>query len=234
VYTDPHTDGTRRGERVFSDLKARLLAGEFPVGRRLGEERLASLLEVSRTPVREALHRLYSEGLVVRNPDGGFVPSVPDVDTMRTLYEARVGLEIQALRRPAGLGTTHDRTKIELLIAEWRALRDDEPVPSPDFVLLDESFHLTLAEAAGNPVLVELLRIVNERIRIVRMQDFMTADRIGETIVQHLDIADAVLRADTELAVSRFDNHLTESLAVVEQRTLQAIAHMATREDDNP
>jgi DNA-binding GntR family transcriptional regulator len=224
----------RRGERVFSDLKARLLAGEFPVGRRLGEERLASLLEVSRTPVREALHRLYSEGLVVRNPEGGFVPSVPEVDTMRTLYEARVGLEIQALRRPAGLGITHDRAKVEQLRAEWRALRADEPAPSPDFVLLDESFHLTLAEAAGNPVLVELLRIVNERIRIVRMQDFMTADRITETIAQHLDIADAVLRADTELAVTRFDNHLTESLAVVEQRTLQAIALMATREDDNP
>jgi DNA-binding GntR family transcriptional regulator len=224
----------RRGERVFSDLKARLLAGEFPVGRRLGEERLASLLEVSRTPVREALHRLYSEGLVVRNPDGGFVPAVPEVETMRTLYEARVGLEIQALRRPAGLGITHDRTKIERLLGEWRALRDDEPAPSPDFVLLDESFHLTLAEAAGNPVLVDLLRIVNERIRIVRMQDFLTANRVAETIAQHLDIADAVLRADTELAVTRFDNHLTESLAVVEQRTLQAIAHMATREDDNP
>jgi DNA-binding GntR family transcriptional regulator len=233
MYTDPYT-GSSAGERVFSDLKARLLAGDFAVGRRLGEERLAALLDVSRTPVREALHRLHTEGLVVRHVEGGFVPAVPDVITMRTLYEVRVGLEVQALRRPAGLGTTHDRERLEQLYTEWQALRDDEPAPSPDFVLLDESFHLTLADAAGNPVLVEFLRTVNERIRIVRMQDFLTADRIGETIAQHLGIAESVLLGDTDVAVTRFDNHLTESLAVVEERTLQAIALMATREDQAP
>ena len=219
---------------MFSDLKARLLAGDFPVGRRLGEERLAALLDVSRTPVREALHRLHAEGLVVRHADGGFVPAVPDVATVRKLYEVRVGLEIQALRRPAGLGITHDLAQVEHLLADWRALQDDEPAPSPDFVLVDESFHLTLAESAGNPVLVEFLRTVNERIRIVRMQDFLSADRIGETIAQHLGIAEAVLVGDTELAVGRFDNHLSESLAVVEQRTVQAIALMVTREDHTP
>jgi DNA-binding GntR family transcriptional regulator len=234
MYTDPYTDTVSRGERVFSDLKARLLAGDFPVGRRLGEERLAALLAVSRTPVREALHRLHAEGLVVRHPDGGFVPTVPDVATMRTFYEVRVGLEIQALRRPASLGTTHDPGRVEQLHAEWSALREDGPAPTPDFVMLDESFHVTLAEAAGNPVLVEFLRTVNERIRIVRMQDFLTSDRIGETIEQHLGIAEAVLDGETEVAVARFASHLSESLAVVEERTLQAIALMATREAGAP
>jgi DNA-binding GntR family transcriptional regulator len=234
MYTDPYTDSTSRGERVFSDLKARLLAGEFPVGRRLGEERLASLLDVSRTPVREALHRLHTEGIVVRHPDGGFVPAVPDVVTMRTLYEVRVGLEIQALRRPAGLGLAHDRARVEQLHADWTALQADGPEATPEFVLRDESFHIALADAAGNPVLVEFLRTVNERIRIVRMQDFLSQDRIEETIAQHLAIAEAVLQGDTELAVRRFDNHLTESLAVVEQRTLRALALMATREEQAP
>jgi DNA-binding GntR family transcriptional regulator len=229
VYTEPYTAFPSRGERVFSDLKGRLLAGEFPVGRRLVEERLATLLEVSRTPVREALHRLHAEGLVVRHSEGGFLPAVPDVATMRTLYEVRVGLEIQALRRPATLGRTHDHVRLTDLRNEWVALSDDEPVASPDFVLLDESFHLALADAAGNPVLVDFLRTVNERIRIVRMHDFLTADRIGETIAQHLGIVDAVLLGDIELAVKRFDDHLTQSLAVVEERTLQAIALMAGR-----
>jgi DNA-binding GntR family transcriptional regulator len=63
------------------------------------------------------------------------------------------------------------------------------------------------------------------------MQDFLTADRIGETIAQHLAIAEAVLAGDTEAAVSRFDNHLTESLGVVEHRTVHAVALMATKEE---
>jgi DNA-binding GntR family transcriptional regulator len=168
--------------------------------------------------------------LVTRHTDGGFVPTVPDVATMRTLYEVRMGLEIQALRRPANLGTTHDLDRVDQLRAEWRALQDDEPEPSPDFVLLDEAFHLVLADSAGNAVLVEFLRTVNERIRVVRMQDFLSADRIGTTIAQHIDICDAVLRADSDLAVERFDAHLLESLEVVEQRTLQVIALMVAKE----
>ena len=231
MYTASYADPASRGEHVYADLKARLLAGEFALGRRLGEERLAAVLDVSRTPVREALHRLHAEGLVTRHPEGGFMPTVPDVATMRLLYEVRVGLEIQALRRPHRHGTTHDRDRVELLHEEWRLLQSDEPAANPDFVLLDESFHLALADAAGNSVLVEYLRTVNERIRIVRMQDFLTEDRIHETIAQHLDISGAVLQGDVDLAVARFEAHLRQSLDVVEQRTVQAIALMASKED---
>jgi DNA-binding GntR family transcriptional regulator len=231
VYTASYADPTSRGEHVYADLKARLLAGEFALGRRLGEERLAAVLDVSRTPVREALHHLHAEGLVTRHPEGGFMPTVPDVATMRLLYEVRVGLEIQALRRPVLHGTTHDHERVEQLHEEWRSLQSDEPAASPDFVLLDESFHLGLADAAGNSVLVDYLRTVNERIRIVRMQDFLTEDRIHETIAQHLDISGAILAGDVDLAVARFEAHLRQSLEVVEQRTVRAIALMAGKED---
>jgi DNA-binding GntR family transcriptional regulator len=226
VYTDPYTDAAPRGERVFAELKAGLLAGDYPLGRRLGEERLATALGVSRTPVREALHRLHSEGLVTRDAEGGFRPSVPDVAGMRTLYEVRIGLEVQALRRPANLGTEHDRARLVELRDEWQTLSDDEPPATPEFVLLDEAFHVGLADAAGNAVLVEFLRVVNERIRMVRMQDFLTGDRVTQTVAEHLAIVDALLDGDHELAVGRFDAHLRESLAVVEERTLRALARM--------
>ena len=170
----------------------------------------------------------------MRHPEGGFVPTVPDVTTMRTLYEVRVGLELQALHRPARLGQSHDLRRIEALRLEWQGILGEEPIPSPDFVLLDESFHVTLADAAGNAVLVEFLRTVNERIRIVRMHDFLTPDRIVETVAQHLGILDAVLVHDIELAAARFDDHLRESLGVVEKRTLHAIALMAGLEGGTP
>jgi DNA-binding GntR family transcriptional regulator len=218
---------------VFTALKSQLLTGELGVGRRLGEERLAEALGVSRTPVREALHRLHAEGLVTRLADGGFAPTIPDVAAMRRLYEVRVGLEVQALRRPGSLGTRHDVVALEQLRDDWRGLRDDDAEPAPEFVLLDESFHLALAAAAGNPVIVELLGTVNDRIRIVRMQDFLTSDRVALTVEQHVEIVDAVLAADTELAVARFEEHLAESLAVVEDRTLRAIALMAANESDS-
>jgi len=231
VYTDPYTDGRLRSDQAFSALKHRLLAGEFPVNARLGEQKLASLVGMSRTPVREALHRLHSEGLVRRSADGGYEPVAPDVTMMRHLYEVRRGLELQALQRPGRSGGRHDRATLARLRDDWVVLAEDDRIePDPGFVLFDESFHVTLAEAAGNPALAELLQQVNERIRIVRMQDFLTLQRITETIGDHVGIVEAVLDGDLADAERRFTQHLDGSVAVVEDRVNRAVARMVNRD----
>ncbi len=227
MHTELYT-AELRGERAYTELKRRLLAGEFRLGTRLQENRLAAIVGVSRTPIREALLRLHTEGLVERLPDGGHTPVIPDVAGIRMLYEVRAGLELQAVARPARLGTTHDEDALDALIEEWEALRDDEPEPDPAFVLVDESFHVALAESAGNPALVDLLRQVNERIRIVRMVDFLTPDRVGSTIVEHLDIARAVRTGDLVAAERAFLGHLDLSQSVVERRVASAITRMAS------
>ena len=112
---------------------------------------------------------------------------------------------------------------------DWCAFREEiAEEPDPAFVLLDETFHVTLAEAAGNPVVADLLRQVNERIRIVRSQDFMTGARIRQTIDEHLAITEAVLAGDIDGACARFVAHLDRSVSVVEDRVNRAIARMIT------
>ncbi len=102
------------------------------------------------------------------------------------------------------------------------------PGPDPGFVLLDEAFHVGLADAAGNPVAVVFLRQVNERIRLVRMQDFLTQERIDVTITEHLDIVERVLVGDIIGAEASFSQHIGESMAVVEERVRGAIVRMLT------
>jgi DNA-binding GntR family transcriptional regulator len=227
LHTDGNGGGLRR-EQAYDELKRRLLVGDFPLNVRLGEERLAALLGVSRTPVREALLRLHAEGLIGPHPEGGYRPVAPDVDQVHDLYEVRMALELQALRRPSERGTTHELGDLELLRDEWRNLSDKQPEPDPGFVTLDEDFHVRLAAASGNPSLADLLRVVNERIRVVRMHDFLTGERVRRTITQHLEIVEAVLVRDLPLAVARFGRHLGESMAVVEQRAAQALARMVS------
>jgi DNA-binding GntR family transcriptional regulator len=220
-----------RSEHAYAELKTRLLLGEFPLQQRLAEEKLAAAVGVSRTPIREALARLHAEGLIVRAADGGFKPSVPDVTLVQHLYEVRSGLELQALRRPATLGTTHDRERLASLQGEWQSLaaenQADPTEPDPGFVLLDEAFHVALAESAGNPALAEVLQQVNERIRVVRMQDFLLPERIERTIDEHLSIVTAVLDGRLVDAESQFTNHLDTSRAVVEERVVRAISRMS-------
>lgn len=212
-------------------LKHRLLVGDFGPGARLGEERLAGELGVSRTPVREALARLHSEGLVERLADGGYGPTLVDLHQVRELYEIRFALERSALRRPVEGGAPHDPEQLLALQADWTALDrpegDDEI--AGDFVLLDEDFHERVAAAAGNASLVDLLHRVNERIRIVRMQDFLTAERVVLTVEQHLGVLDALLDGDLGEAEVRLVGHFEESLAVVEERAALTIARMLGR-----
>lgn len=222
------TVGTGRREYAYNELKTRLLLGDFPLNLRLGEERLAALLGVSRTPIREALLRLQAEGLVAPHPDSGLCPVAPDVAAVHDLYEVRLGLELQALARPARLGTSHGVAALECLQDEWRGLAGSPPTPDPGFVTLDEDFHVRLALSAGNHSLGQLLQTVNERIRIVRMHDFLTVERVRSTVEQHLGIVEAVLAGDLDLATSRFQSHLGESMAVVEQRATRALARMAS------
>lgn len=216
---------------AYQALKARLLVGDFAPGTRLVEERLAEELQVSRTPIREALSRLHSEGLVERLADGGFGPTLINLHLILELYEIRFALECRAIHRTTDGRPAHDLDAVAALRGDWADM--DEPAADAevdgDFVLLDEDFHERLAGAAGNRALVDHLHKVNERIRIVRMQDFLTAERVGLTIRQHTSILDAVLDGDLAAAESRLTGHFDESLAVVEERAALTIARMLDR-----
>jgi DNA-binding GntR family transcriptional regulator len=229
MYTSPDTPSSGSEslrETAYSVLRRRMLEGEFPLGHRLGEGRLADELGMSRTPVREALAALRAEGLVERHPDGGYAPATPDLDSIPDLYEVRAALEVEAVALPSRRGGQHQAELLEAVQEEWRELRANPPAASPSFVSLDEAFHVGIAHAAGNHALVKTLEQVNDRIRFVRMQDFLTDERVEVTIREHLEIVDALLERDQFEAAARLRRHLEESMAVVEQRALQALARM--------
>jgi len=83
-------------------------------------------------------------------------------------------------------------------------------------------------------VLTEMLETINARIRPVRMYDFLTPGRIEETIEQHLDIVEAVLVGDVELAVKELRRHVGVSLEVVERRAARAITQMVVHGGGRP
>jgi DNA-binding GntR family transcriptional regulator len=224
------SNGTRtatQADRVYAQLRERLLRGDMPVGRRLVEQQLAEEFETSRTPVREALRRLEGDGHIVRD-GGGLCPSAPSVKSMRELYEVRMALEELCARRAASSG---DRGRIEAIEQDWRVLdaawHDSSTLPrGPAFVYADEGFHRALAAASGNDVAEVLLGDLNERIRILRIHDFTTDDRIGATIAEHLEIVACVLARDADAAAAFMRAHVQRSALVVRERVGSALARM--------
>ena len=211
-----------RAEEVHRELRAALLAGAFPYGQRLVEEQLAERFDTSRTPVREALRRLEGDGHVVRDRSGGVRPNPPRVSVMRELYAVRTVLEDLAVR-------TADPQRLDALHEEWLELRGEHD-ETPDFVYADEAFHEGVAHASGNGATERYLRDINERIRLIRIHDFTTPDRIEATIEEHLEILETVRAGRADAAAALMRVHIERSAEVVERRVGELLARMFEEE----
>ena len=220
-----------RADRVHRELRRALLAGELPLTERLTEEQLAERFQTSRTPVRDALRRLETEGHLMRDRSGGVRPNMPRASTMREIYEVRIMLEDLVVRRAAEREPGVDAAGLEELRDDWAELEAEWPALAgqfelPEFVYADEGFHDRLARLSGNVTAARHLRDVTERIRLLRIHDFTTGDRIETTIAEHLAIADAVVAGDAERARMLMRDHVQSSAAVVEQRVGQLLARI--------
>jgi DNA-binding GntR family transcriptional regulator len=235
MYTRPGpaagpTTASRR-DRVYGLLREEVLSGRVTPHTRLGEVRLAERFGVSRTPVREALARLYSDGLVERR-ENGFYVTVPNLAELRDLYELRVALELRGIARAIeDPSVRHDRDILLGELDRWEKLRADPPEPDASFVLLDEEFHAALSTASGNRALTDSLVSVNQRIRRVRMYDFLTEDRITSTIAEHVQIVEHLLSDELDAAYRALHEHVGASMEVVLERARRALTRMALHSD---
>lgn len=214
-------------DRVYLDLAKLLMAGDIDHRTRLVESQLCETLNVSRTPLREAMVRLHADGMLERRPDG-YYPVALDIPGVRDLYELRITIELRGITRILETDELHyDSERLASLRAEWLELKASPPPPDGDMVLRDESFHLALCAASGNQAMVATLDNVNRRIRLIRMYDFVTEERVIATIDEHLQIVDLLLDGQFEAGRTALHEHVGASFEVVERRALRALSARA-------
>jgi DNA-binding GntR family transcriptional regulator len=215
------TDSRSGAAGIYNQLKQKLLDFEIPPGSRMTETELASLFHVSRTPVREALQRLETEGLVrIRPKQGCFVRDL-DIEEIAQYYRVRVALEQLAIEEAA---TNMPDTELQELAAEWNPAKRPRKINAEIMQARDESFHLALAQGSGNLVLARCLSDINNRIRVIRRLDFTVADRIERTYIEHNAILRALLARNVEAAKKQMKSHINKSEENARNLTLIQLA----------
>jgi len=210
---------------AYNQLKASIFEFELLPGDRFSESEIAERLAMSRTPVREALYRLEHEGHLSVHFRNGWSVRPFDFAQFENLYDLRSILELASIQR---LCDRVDRPNLDGLKSVWlvpTAERVDQPVK---VCALDEAFHTTLVEAAGNPEVVRCHREVTERIRIIRRLDFTQKHRIDRTYDEHAQILRAVIRRRAEQALLQLRTHIEASKAEVRKITIHRL-HTARR-----
>ncbi|MDO8874676.1 MAG: GntR family transcriptional regulator [Pseudolabrys sp.] len=200
--------GPSRNSVTYGSIKRMILAGQLGPGRKLVHEDLAQVLNVSRTPVREALERLYQEGFVTRIPRRGFYVAGITREEAFGLYGAREALEVYALQ------VTMDRGRISkgsLAILGGYADRYAEFIKAQvltERILADVLFHLKLAELSGNAYVVRILAQTFERLALKRRSEGYRYDRSQRAATEHTELLDALDRHDKRAAVQILKKHV--------------------------
>ncbi|WP_024758673.1 GntR family transcriptional regulator [Streptomyces exfoliatus] len=150
-------------ERVYEELRERIIEAEFPAGTRLVEREIAEELRVSRVPVREAMQRLETEGFLSVRPRRGSVVTEFGPEDAEHLFDVRENLEGLAARLAARHAGAQELRALEELLARARAAAESGRLR--EAVSLNADFHRAVVGLSGNPLLVELMAPLDSRLR---------------------------------------------------------------------
>jgi DNA-binding GntR family transcriptional regulator len=213
-------------EMAYREIRRQILENEMPAGFQVTEQDLAAKLNVSRTPTREALLRLESEGLVEIWPRHGMRVKRVSVDDVREIYEVLTALESTA----AGLAATRKPPKDH--IAAMRAsIADMDSALKKDnlkaWAMADERFHRLLTEASGNARFVEIVDTYFGQAHRLRMMTLGLRPKPSSSNRDHEAVVKAIAKGDAEAAqrIHR-DHRLRSAQMMIELLTRHGLSYL--------
>ncbi|SDI15662.1 GntR family transcriptional regulator [Alteribacillus bidgolensis] len=192
--------------QAYDYLFNKIVSGELPPGERLIEEKIAKETEISRSPIREAIRRLTSEGLVSVNPRGGVRVYQALHSDFKYLYECRKSLEPTAASLAAKRMNEVKKAELNKLVSENMMALEDEDYKQ--LKIVSSRFHELILEGSGNPYLIKLMKQLNSLLMFYRNKIVDISQRLEKGSIEHQDIWRAIQKGDEEDAEKRMREHI--------------------------
>jgi len=202
-------------DELVGRLREMIIEGQLAPGEKLSEQALGDLFQVSRTPLREALKVLASEGLIEIRPNRGarVAPlTVADLDEAFPIMGA-----LEALSGELACRNATDR-QIERARALHRQMVEKyEAGALPAYFRLNETIHELILEAAANPTLAKMQHSLSGRVRRARYLANMSPERWAAAVSEHEEIIDAFAARDGKRLGKILKRHLANKLEAVKR-----------------
>lgn len=201
-------------DRAHMEIQTAIFSRQLPPGTALSVPELARQLEISRSPVREAVQRLVHEGLAVAVPYKGAEVARVTVEDLQELYEVREMLEGMAARRVAEHPDEAFSGELASLLEEHDRLLAG-PAHFEGHVNMDMRFHRSIREKAGNAYLVEALENLQGKVRLAMHSLWQSDGAPQRALADHRAILQAIQSGDAgaaETAARAHISRLRESL----------------------
>lgn len=218
---DGHAGAASRREsasgRVYATLKREILTCQITPGTHLYEGQLAERLQVSKTPIRDALGMLVHEGFVEVRPRQGYRVTDITLADIQEVYQLRMLLEPAAAELAAERATADQLKRLKELAEE--SYVHGEVRTYEEFVVKNREFHVLMAEASGNGRLSAMLRKLLEEMQRLFLFGLDLRDSAEEQIAEHRELVDALLKGNHHLA----RDIATRQIETSRQRVMEAV-----------
>ncbi len=196
-------------DQVFEHLETDILSGKYRRGEIVTELQLCSELGVSRTPVREALRRLFQEHLIEDTPKGTMVLGITPKDYL-DMSEIRLRIEELAVRGFVANMTEDNRKELNEAVdfQEFYLTRGDVD----HLRALDGQFHEIIYSGCGSRVLQDTLAPLHKKIQQYRHNALQAPLRAKNSVQEHRAILEAITARDADLAVEKMRQHIENAI----------------------
>ncbi len=217
----------------------KLVRGELEPGQRLSNRQLAKEMGISFIPVREAIHQLASEGLIMHRPKLGAFVAVPNRQELAELYDLREALECHAVGspaiRPADIDEMQRQNETIGEIGQALAQATDQNVIielNDRYAMTDAALHLTLLRAAGNTRAIKVLRDLRIMTRIFgHRRKNRPTHTIERAYQEHANIIDALRQNDRGRARELMTAHIRHGCQMALELFDRVRAHTVASQD---
>lgn len=194
-------------------LRQMLVENRIAPGAKLNERELSAVLNVSRTPLREAIKMLAAEGLVELLPNRGAIAVELSEDDVLNTFEVMSGLEAQSGELAAQRITEAELAEIKAMHYEMLAAYTRRDLPA--YYTLNAAIHSAINAAAKNPVLTVTYKLVNARLQALRFRSNQNCDKWRTAVQQHEQMIEALSARDAAAMRTVLLAHLNNKRDVV-------------------
>lgn len=198
-------------QMAYGTIKKRIINNTLKQGEVVSEAELANELKISKTPIREALQQLESEGLIKNIPrKGTFVTNIT-IEDIREIYEIREIIECGAVRLAA---LRADIGELENIRKEYDPIVEDNDSNPENLLWIGEKLHGFIFESLNNRRLSALHSNLQDNVDRLRSYFVRRSgqERLKESHVEHLEIIDALLARDPDRAEKAMRNHINNAI----------------------
>ncbi|MEO6017913.1 MAG: GntR family transcriptional regulator [Polaromonas sp.] len=207
-------------EQVTHRLRQMLVENRIPPGAKLNERELSEVLNVSRTPLREAIKMLAAEGLVELLPNRGAIAvELTEADVLNT-FEVMAGLEAQSGELAAERITDAELAEVKAMHFEMLAAYTRRDLPA--YYRLNAAIHRAINAAAKNPVLMSTYNQVNARLQALRFRSNQNEEKWRDAVKEHEQMVAALSARDPAAMRAVMASHLAHKLETVIQQLRSA------------